>query len=43
MGKNLTEDDYQRLGAQMRSKKSSVLSSVLEIIPDNMKYKAKCI
>ena len=43
LAKQLTEDDYQRLGAQLRSKKSHILNSVLEIIPDNMKYKAKCI
>ena len=43
MAKQLTEDDFQRLGEQLRSKKSSILNSVLEIIPDNMKYKAKCI
>ena len=43
MAKHLTEDEYQRLGAQLRSKKSSILNSVLEIIPDNLKYKAKCI
>ena len=41
--KHLTEDDYQRLGAQLRSKKSSILNSVMDIIPENMKYKAKCI
>ena len=43
MAKHLTEDDYQRLGAQLRSKKSSILNSVLDIIPDNLKYEAKCI
>ena len=43
LAKQLTEDDFQRLGEQLRSKKSSILNSVLEIIPDNMKYKAKCI
>ena len=43
MAKHLTESDFQRLGEQLRSKKSSILNSVLEIIPDNMKYKAKCI
>ena len=43
MAKHLTEDDYQRLGAQLRSKKSNVLNSVLELIPDNLKYKDKCI
>ena len=43
MAKHLTEGDFQRLGEQLRSKKSSILNSVLEIIPDNMKYKAKCI
>ena len=43
MVEHLTESDFQRLGEQLRSKKSSVLSSVLEIIPDNLKYKAKCI
>ena len=43
MAKHLTEFDFQRLGEQLRSKKSSILNSVLEIIPDNMKYKAKCI
>ena len=43
MAKHLTEDDFQRLGEQLRSKKSSILNSVLELIPDNMKYKAKCI
>ena len=43
MAKHLTEDDYQRLGEQLRSKKSSILNSVLEIIPENLKYKAKCI
>ena len=43
IAKHLTESDFQRLGEQLRSKKSSILNSVLEIIPDNMKYKAKCI
>ena len=43
MAKYLTEGDFQRLGEQLRSKKSSILNSVLEIIPDNLKYKAKCI
>ena len=43
MDEHLTEDDYQRLGAQLRSKKSSILNSVLDIIPDNLKYKARCI
>ena len=43
MAKHLTESDFQRLGEQLRSKKSSILNSVLEIIPENMKYEAKCI
>ena len=43
LAKQLIEDDYQRLGAQLRSKKSHILNSVLEIIPENLKYKAKCI
>ena len=43
LAKQLTEDDYQRLGAQLRSKKSDILNCVLEIIPENLKYKAKCI
>ena len=43
MATHLTEDDFQRLGEQLRSKKSNILNSVLEIILDNMKYKAKCI
>ena len=43
MAKHLTEDDFQRLGEQLRSKKSSILNSVLEIIPENLKYRAKCI
>ena len=43
MAEHLTEDEYRRLGERLRSKKSSILNSVLEIIPDNLKFKAKCI
>ena len=43
MAKHLTESDFQRLGEQLRSKKSSILNSVLEIIPENIKYEARCI
>ena len=43
MGEHLTESEFHRLGEQLRNKKSSVLNSVLEMLPDNLKNRAKCI
>ena len=43
MGEHLTEDEFHRLGEQLRSKKCSILNSVLEMMPDNLKYRAKSI
>ena len=43
MGEHLTESEFHRLGEQLRNKKSSVLNSVLEMMPDNLKYRAKSI
>ena len=43
MGEHLTESEFHRLGEQLRNKKSSALNSVLEMLPDNLKYRAKCI
>ena len=43
MGEHLTESEFHRLGEQLRNKKSSVLNSVLEMMPDNLEYRAKCI
>ena len=43
MDEHLTESEFHRLGEQLRNKKSSVLNSVLEMMPDNLKYRAKSI
>ena len=43
MDEHLTESEFHKLGEQLRNKKSSVLNSVLEMLPDNLKNRAKCI
>ena len=39
----LTEEQLNRLRAQLRAKKSRVLKNVLDLIPNNLKPRAKCI
>ena len=43
LAKELTQDQLERLQSKLRAKKSSILNSVLDIIPNNLKLRARCI
>ena len=43
LAKELTKDQFERIGATLKAKKSTILDCVMKILPNNMKPRAKCI